>query len=237
MTAAERVELGKLVRLNAKVAKDEAEARGLAMLADAEAKLAARFKMEDEMWADITATARKQVEEANAAIAALCRQRGVPEEFRPELRVGWFGRGENAYKERRAELRRLAQAQVEAVVKEAKVEIDRAAAEQITHITQCGLTSQEARAFIEAMPSPGDLMPPIRSLRLNNGQVVSLEAPVTAVTPQEAAVTDSRIECAFCGKAFTPGRSDGKYCRTACRVADCRRRQKAAAEPAEGGGA
>jgi hypothetical protein len=177
MTAAERTELGKLVRLNAKVAKDDAESRGKWLLADAEAKLAARFKAEDEAWADITAAAQKQVMTADAEIAALCRARGIPEDFRPSLHLNWYGRGENASKERRAELRKVAQAQVAALVKEAQVEIDRQAARQLTQITQAGLTSEEARAFIGEMPKPEELLPPLATLQLRNGQLVVLKAP------------------------------------------------------------
>jgi hypothetical protein len=236
MTSAERMELGKLVRLNAKVAKADAEARGKWLLADAEAKLAAKYKFEDEAWADITAAAEKAVREADAAIAAICRERGVPEEFRPSIQIGWFSRGENRKQERRAELRKVAQATVEAQVKEAQVEIDRQAAEQQRQITQAGLTSEEARAFIEDMPKPEHLLPPLATLLLCNGQVVALEAPLDAppvtpdgeaVTTNGNAVTANRNVCAFCGQGFSPSRRDGKYCRPACKVADWRRRLKA----------
>jgi hypothetical protein len=233
MTAAERMELGKLVRLNAKVAKDDAEARGKWLLADAEEKLAARYKAEDEAWADITAEVNRRVEEADAAVAAICRQRGIPEEFRPSIQWYFSGRGENASKERRAELRKVAQAQVAAVVKEAQVEIDRQAAQQLTQIAQAGLTSEEARAFIKEMPRPEELLPPLATLQLRNGQLVALEAPVAVtsvtpeVTPSNAPVTANRNKCAFCGQPFTPSRHDGKYCRPAGRVADYRRRLKA----------
>jgi hypothetical protein len=229
MTAAERTELGKLARLNAKVAKDDAEARGKRLLADAEAKLAAVYKREDEAWADITEAAEKAVEEANACIDALCQERGIPPEFRPELHTGWYDRGENMFRERRAELRKVAQSEVEARVRQAKVQIDRVLAEQMNHITQAGLTSEEARAFIGTMPTPEQLLPTLGSLELHNGERVALVAPVTAVTavtPGEAAETDSRNKCAFCGEPFTPSRSDGKYCKPACRVADHRRRLK-----------
>jgi hypothetical protein len=231
MTAAERQELGKLVRLNAKVAKDDAEARGKWMLADAEAKLAARFKQEDQAWADITEAVEKQIAEANAAVNAIAAQRGIHEDFRPSVNWYWDGRGENKFKERRDELRKVAQAQVAARVKQAQVEIDRQAAEQLTCITQSGLTSEEARAFISAMPKPEHLLPPLGSLELHNGELVLLNGPVTAtpdaapVTPAvTAAETDKRFKCAFCGQPFTPNRSDSKFCKPACRVADYRRR-------------
>src|SRR5262249_44599843 len=120
MTSGERQELCKLVRLRAKLAEEDAESRGAWLLADAEAKLAARYKQEDEAWAEITAAAEKAVAEADAVIAARCRERGVPEDFRPSISVGWWSRGENASKDRRAELRKVAETQIAARVKEAK---------------------------------------------------------------------------------------------------------------------
>jgi hypothetical protein len=226
MTKAERQDLWKLVRFNAKVAKDGAEARGKWLLADVEAKLAAKYPAEDQAWADIVRAARKYVHKADAVIAALCRERGVPEEFRPRLNVSWWERGENAIKERRAELRKVAEAQVEALVKEALFEIDRQTAEQLNQIAQAGLSSQEARAFIRSMPRPEEMLPPLGALRMHNGELVPLVAPVTQVTPNPAGETPSRIGCAFCGQVFTPSRPEAKYCQTACRVAAHRRRQR-----------
>src|SRR5260370_37409515 len=109
MTTGERQELGKLIRLRAKVAQKDAEGRRAWLLADAEAKLAAQYKFEDEAWADITAEAEKKVAEVNAAIAVRCRERGIPEDFQPSVHLDWFSRGENAFTKRRAELRKVAQ--------------------------------------------------------------------------------------------------------------------------------
>ncbi|MGH7170242.1 MAG: hypothetical protein ACRELF_15030 [Gemmataceae bacterium] len=229
MTAAERQELGKLVRLNAKVAKADLDGRAKWLLADIETKLAARYKFEDAVWADITAAAKKAVKDADAQIAALCRERGVPEQFRPSIDLCWFSRGENAVNSRRVEIRRVAQTTIAALLKEAQVEVDRHAAEQLTTIARDGLTSEAARDFIGAMPNPAELMPPLISLQLNDGEFVPLERDVTAVTPVTAdggVVTVSRYRCANCGEPFTPRRTDGKYCGVACRVAHHRRQQQ-----------
>jgi hypothetical protein len=231
MKVAERKEIATAVRANAKVAMADAEARGKWMLADAEAKLAAIYKAEDEAWADITAAAEKYIEEADAAVAALCRQRGIPEDFRPRLSHYWSGRGENMFKERRAELRRVAQAQVAARVSEAKVEIARLEARQLTELVRAGLTSEEAQAFVETVLKPEELLPPLGSLELHGGEVVLLPKLVTEDTASRNGetpdVTPARNSCAFCGGPFTPNRRDGKYCKDACRVADYRRRLKA----------
>jgi hypothetical protein len=236
MTTGERTELGKLVRLRAKVAKDDAEARGKVILADAEAKLAAIYKFEDDAWAGITAEAERKVAEANAAVAAICRQRGIPEDFRPKIGWYWHGRGENALPERRAELRRVVQAKVAAQVAEAKVEIDREQERQLTQLAASGFTSPEALRYLGNMPSAEDLLPPIRSLTLASGAEVSLEQPppVTAGTDRNAAVTADRNgvtedtpgnnTCAGCGKALPAGR--GLHCSNACRQAAFRKRQR-----------
>jgi hypothetical protein len=227
MTAAERQELGKLVRLRAKLAKEDADARGKQLLATAEATLAAVYDARDEAWADITEHARKVVEDADAAIAAICRQRGLEEAFRPELHLSWWDRGQNASGKRRAELRKVAQTEVAARVKQAHLEIDRQAERQLTQITRAGLTSEEARAFIDTMPTAEELLPPLASLQLPGGEMFALEAPapVTAVTDKAVtAVTASRNKCAFCGGEFTPNRRDAKYCKPACRVTDHRRK-------------
>jgi DNA replicative helicase MCM subunit Mcm2 (Cdc46/Mcm family) len=225
MTSAERTELSKLVRMSAAVAKADAEAHGKAVLADAEAKLAAEYKREDEAWADIVETAEKQIADADATIAAVCRERGIPENFRPGIHLGWYSRGENAFKERRGEIRRVVQAEVAARVTEAKVEIDRQAVQLATRITQAGLTSEEAQKFIAEMPTPAQLFRPLERLKLHDGQLINLPGTVTEmdrVTPHE---TDSRYKCEYCGEAFTPSRKDSKYCQAACRVADYRKRQ------------
>ena len=159
MTKAERLELGKVVRLRAKVAKDDAEAQGRRLLADFEAQLAARYPENNPAWAEITATARQAVEAADAKIAQLCRDRGIPDEFRPGLSCQWYGRGENAEKQRRAELRAVAQREVAARVQTAKVTIDRQAAALLSDLAAHGLETEHAKAFLEQLPSVDDLIP------------------------------------------------------------------------------
>jgi hypothetical protein len=117
------------------------------------------------------------------------------------------------------------------------VEIDRQAVAQQTQITKAALTSEEAVAFIAAMPSSEELLPPIGSLELHDGEVVALGPAVTpggdAVTPvtvDDGGETASRNDrCAYCGDALPPGRADAKFCKAACRVANHRKLRAAAA--------
>jgi hypothetical protein len=161
MSRAERLELGKLVRLRASVAKKDIEQRQAQLIADFEEQLAATYESTHEAWKDVTAVARKLIDEADAEIARRCRDLGLPDKFRPSLNVSWYGRGESASRERRAELRKVAQAKLEASARAAKVEIDRSAAGLLTQLTAGSLESSGAQEFLGRMPSIDQLMPPL----------------------------------------------------------------------------
>jgi hypothetical protein len=241
ITKGEREELRKAILKNAKVARNYAKYHGVRILANVEEKLAAIYKFEDEALIDITAEAKKAVDDADAALAARCRERGIPENFRPSLSLGFYGRGENAIASRRAELRKVAQTRVEAMVMEATLAIDREEAAQLMQLTITGLTSDEAIAFLESMPSPEDLMPSIEALKLPGGEMVALVHVQSECTPtvtvERNGVTGEatdRNACPTCNKALAPGK--GRYCSSACRQAAYRKRQRPAvgAEPRGG---
>ena len=230
MTAAERGELGKLVRLRASVARQDAEQRGAWLLADAEAKLARQFDREDALWKEAVQAAQEEVAHANAVIDQRCAEMGVPETFRPTLHSYFFPRGENASASRRAELRKVVRSQVEARVKEAKVEINREAERQLTQLAIGALTSDDARAYLEAMPGADELLPPIGTLQLTSGELVALPEDVTPEAERNAPVTaerngaPERNGCAICGKEIARG--GGLYCKPAHRQKAYRERQR-----------
>ncbi len=177
MTAAERIELGKLIRLRVKVAKDHVEQLQARLIADSEAQLAARFDRYHESWAQAVQEAETAVKQADAQIAERCRELGVPETFRPRLTTYWIDRGENEFANRRAELRRKAYAEVEARARAAKVQIDRQAAEVLTQLTAGALGSDEARVFLTSMPTIDALMP-----ALEFAEDLSAKAPLRLVS-------------------------------------------------------
>jgi hypothetical protein len=246
MTKAERLELMQLAKLRAKVAKDEITARSAHVLSDVEDKLAERFRADRPIWREITARAEAAVKAADEEIAEMCRRMGVPEEFRPEIRCIWYSRGENGDEKRRKELRKVAEAQVDARSKQAKVEIDKVTATVLTELTAAGLTTDRANQFLNTMPSVDALLPSmeLRELGVPDPQpaiaagavtvtaagtdVTDNPAPVTVVTAETdkpspvTSVTGSR--CAGCGSAFKPSRADARYCSAACRQRAHRRR-------------
>lgn len=155
----ERIELARLVKLRARVAKEDIATREAALLADVEAQLAAHYSSRHEAWVEITEGARKAVADADSEIAARCRALGIPEQLRPRITTSWYDRGENADKSRRAELRKVAQTRLAANARAAKVEIDRSAADLLTQLAAGALESSESRSFLEAMPTIDQLMP------------------------------------------------------------------------------
>jgi hypothetical protein len=157
----DRNELASIVRLRMRVAKAAVAQREAELLAKVEEELSAIYKADSAAWAAITKEADRLVREADAEIARICREQGIPEEFRPGLGLGWYGRGVNAEASRRAELRALAKARIDAAGKAAKTAIEARSAEVLTELIAGGLESEAARAFIASIPTVEQLMPPL----------------------------------------------------------------------------
>ena len=121
MTATERQSLLQVVRLRAKVAKSDATAYSAKLRADFEQQLDTKYSFDqDAVWKEIASLMEATADEAKAKVAKRCHELGIPDWAAPSLDWYWRSRGENASKERRTELRRLAHVQIEAIEKEAK---------------------------------------------------------------------------------------------------------------------
>lgn len=164
MTKRERDDLAQLTRRREKVAKTAATERSAELLADFEQQMATVYSAEDEAWRDVTAKAKQVVAEADAEIAKRCRELGIPEDLRPSLSLGWSGRGQNANRERRGELRRVAQSRIAAMEKQARSQIERSSVEIQTQLLAGGLETDAARAFLESMPTVDALMPALNPI-------------------------------------------------------------------------
>jgi hypothetical protein len=66
--------------------------------AEFEARVAAIFDAQDEEWREIVDEAKRRVVLANAHVADVCKKRGFPEAWAPEIVVTWLGRTETAMK-------------------------------------------------------------------------------------------------------------------------------------------
>ena len=174
MTSAERQSLLVLLRQRERVAKADAAEYAATLMADFEAKLAAVYYPDDHpAWKTAHEAADKAAAEANAAVARVCRELGIPKAFAPGIRVGWYSRGENAAKERRVELRRVAQTEIAARVKRAQAAIARASVGAQERIIAAGLTSEAARTLLAELPTPQQLLP-----ALDVGAIERLAGPL-----------------------------------------------------------
>ena len=158
MTKSERDDLVRLIKQ--RVAKTAAEQRSAAMLAEFEKQISAAHAFDrNEVWAATVEAGATVAKEANEKIAAECEKLGIPPEFRPKLAFAWRERGENIASERRAELRRLAVAEIAAVEKAARVAIETKSVQAQTQVIAHGLSSDAAIAFLNSLPAVEALMP------------------------------------------------------------------------------
>src|SRR5262249_49706973 len=110
--------------------------------------------------------ARTAIAEANEKVQQRSKELGIPKEFAPSISGGWFGRGENASKERRAELRKMGVSRILAIEAEAKTRIEVTSVELQTQIVSAGLTSKAAMEFMARLPSAQELMQPLEPVEI-----------------------------------------------------------------------
>lgn len=160
MTRSDRDTLVKIVRQRERVAKTEAKERSAVLMADFERQLDTNYSFNDSaVWAEATKAANEAVTAAKQKIAEECEKLGIPKEFAPNLSLGWYGKGQNASKERCSELRRIAMRELEAVEKKARTAIEKRSLEMQEKIMITGLSSGEAQDFLAMMPTVDSLMP------------------------------------------------------------------------------
>lgn len=160
MTKGERDDLVRLVKQREKVAKTAAEQRSAAMLAEFERQISDTHDFNKvEVWKAAVDAAITAAKEANEKVAAEAERLGIPEDFRPSLQFTWNRRGEAEYSQRRAELRRVAKAEIETLEKAARVQIEAQSVQAQTEIIAHGLTTDAALSFLSSLPKVEAMMP------------------------------------------------------------------------------
>jgi hypothetical protein len=155
----ERKQLEQIITGRKKVAKFAVQKRKAELLADVERQLATIYRSDEEAWSDLSAMAKKAVQEADAELAKRCRELGIQEEFRPSISYHWYGRGENALKERRVELRKVAATKIDVMAKTAVLEIETGALDSLSRLIESNLESADAKDFLATIPTVEALMP------------------------------------------------------------------------------
>src|SRR5262245_46562582 len=161
MTKGEREDLQRLVRQREKVLTSAAKQRSAELLADFENQMGATyFAEDDEVWGKVTEAAQQVVAKAREQVASRCRELGIPDQFAPTLTLDWRHRGYgNRLKERRDELRIMAETRIEAIERKAITDIQLSCLKAQEQIAVAGLTTEAAKRFIAALPSIETLMP------------------------------------------------------------------------------
>jgi hypothetical protein len=160
MTKGEREDLIRLIKQRERVAKTAAEQRSAAMLAQFEREISAVHSFAtNEVWRASVEAAHAAAKEAMEKIAVESDKLGIPAEFQPRVNFSWAQRGENAYEARRVELRRVAKAEIDAMEKVARVQIEQASVQAQTEVIANGLSSVAAIEFLRTMPAIDTMMP------------------------------------------------------------------------------
>jgi hypothetical protein len=172
---AERENLLRLARSRARVAKSEAVQREKVLLAEVEDLLSAEFEAQDELWAEAVMIAEEAARKANELIVACCADLGIPAKHAPKLGLEWRSRSDSfSDSARRGELRKLAESKLMALTATAKTIIDRKLVDTETALIADSLESDEACAYLAAMPTAEQLMP---SLSLDDLSVKHWQSP------------------------------------------------------------
>lgn len=159
LSSKEAHDLGQIIKERAKVLEAHAEEQATACLADFERKISATFAFDaDDVWKKAVAQANHVIVDANKLIAERCRKLGIPEEFAPGLQLVWSERGQNRVTSRRSELRRVAEAEVEAMKRAAITKIRRQSLDLRTQVVSMCVMSSEAKLFLESFAPVEDAM-------------------------------------------------------------------------------
>lgn len=160
MTKGEREDLIRLIKQREKVAKTAAEQRSASMLAEFESAVTQLHAFaNNEAWSAAQEAAAQAAREATDKIIAKAKELGIPDEFRPKIGFSWEQRGEDAYNRRRDEMRRTAKAEIDAMEKVARVQIEAESVRAQTEVIAHGLHSDAAMAFLERLPPIESMMP------------------------------------------------------------------------------
>jgi hypothetical protein len=160
ITPAERNALLLVIKNRDKIFKAALAQRAADMLAEFEHQISTTYYPDDHAaWAAAYKAVREATTDANDKIAAVCKELGIPRGLAPQVHHSWYERGENKMKERRDELRKVAQAEIKAMVKKAEAGNVRASVGAQERIVVASLTGEAARALLDGLPTVEQLLP------------------------------------------------------------------------------
>jgi hypothetical protein len=165
MTKADRDALIRIAKGRAKQARTNAKTREKILVTEVLEQAMAEYDARDKLWDEAVRIAEEYVVKANAQIQARCVDLGIPPKDAPKVQVGWVSRSERfSNPNRRAELLKLAEKRAATLTAMTIAAVDQSVLDIEERLIVGGMDSDEARASVESMPSPEELMPPL-SLR------------------------------------------------------------------------
>jgi hypothetical protein len=159
--------ISRALRANVKAAKAAIVALGPKLKAEFEVQLHLTYPAHgDPVWKEALSTVYEVYQIQQARVEARCEELRIPQRFRPRLSPPRWSDGWQCsafdFKDMRAEMRRLAGAQIDDLLKSrlAKLELDSANIQ--FEIASHGCITDAAKEFLSKLPSVESLIPPLK---------------------------------------------------------------------------
>lgn len=165
ITKAERTELKSIVKQQIRVLRSEVYQREAELRAEIHRQITERFADDDQKWAGLAHKVHEITMEANRAVNDALYQEGFQVKGNSERL--WFATPAiSPPRQKRDDLFRAAVSDLTAKVKDAQMRLDRQEADLLRTLVVGALETDEARAFLDAIPTVSELVPASRLAEL-----------------------------------------------------------------------
>jgi hypothetical protein len=159
--------IGRALRANVKAAKAAIIALGPKLKAEFEVQLSVSYPASgDPVWREALKTVYDTYQKQEERVQARCEELRIPVRFRPHLTPpGWlesWRHGLGDFKDLRAEMRRLAGAQIDDMLKSRMAQLELESANIQFEIASHGCITEAAKEFLAKLPSVESLIPPLK---------------------------------------------------------------------------
>jgi len=164
MTKSELENLLRAIKLNAKAAKTSVVNLGAQLKAEFEVQLNTKYPPDgDPVWEEEYKALLVEWKKRQDRINKRSAERGIPQRFRPGIEKPlWSYGGQQCFDKLRPELRRLAHAQIDAMVKSRLEGLEAQSAQVQLSILSHGFVTEEAKRFFAELPTIPSLILPIK---------------------------------------------------------------------------
>jgi len=164
MTKSELENLLRAFRLNAKAANTSVVNLGAKLKAEFEVELNTKYPPDgDPVWEEEYETLLTEWKKRQDRIVKRSAERGIPQRFQPGIEMPrWVYGGQQCFDKYRPEMRRLAHAQIDAMVKSRLEGLEAQSAQVQLSILSHGFVTEEAKRFFADLPTIASLIPPIK---------------------------------------------------------------------------